>query len=287
MLPEAGTPQELGGTASIRWRTLYPASHLLARHAVQTPQSVQAPLMHDVLQLWMLQGSTSFLSPTSQSAPPIGITIMVRQRRLLPPPHVRVHPPQLLQSAHKQSTTLSQLPAFPTHGLISLIAPRQPWCSLRGPFTARSRFLTPAPQSWVQSLHSAHIVNSHTGPPKLLGHASVLHARVDTRFEAGNILPWLPPLSTSRHRNSWPPPQETEQPCQAFHAEILPLAPFPCGHPDNSLIESEHGTPLPMASLATLRVRVLCVGVVASHPAQAVQSESAQSWLAWQGPVLQ
>jgi len=228
------------------------------------------------------------MSPGAHSAPlPLGMSWISRVRRCMPPPQVRLHPPQSVQSCHVQSWTLLQLLAVPMQCLISLTGPLQPWCSLRGPCTLRCRFFTPAPQSWLQRDHSSQEENSHVGPPYLLGQSWMLQGSVFTKLSEGHSLPCVPPERTWRHLNSWPPPQVLEQWCHGSQSPMWHACPFPRGHASIFFKSPTQGKPPPVAGDKTLRFILRWVGEAPSHPFQSVQSANTQALSALQGCILQ
>mmetsp|Transcript_113576 Transcript_113576/g.178693 ORF Transcript_113576/g.178693 Transcript_113576/m.178693 type:complete len:234 (-) Transcript_113576:1009-1710(-) len=232
----------------MRWRLLKPASHLSARQVLQAPQSVHLPSIHKALHDCVAHGAISSSDSGEQANPPFrGSSATRRCRRLVPPPQVLVQPPHALQSSHRQFAMFRQLFALPMHGLISLIAPSQPASSLKGPSTLRVRFFVPEPHKFEQYDHSAHSENLHTSPPPFEGQRSIWHGSVSTRSTLGTWRPWLPPLRTCRLLKCWPPPQDTEQPCQGVHSEITASCPPPSVQPSISFTGPTHAAPSPVA----------------------------------------
>mmetsp|Transcript_50480 Transcript_50480/g.81876 ORF Transcript_50480/g.81876 Transcript_50480/m.81876 type:complete len:234 (-) Transcript_50480:980-1681(-) len=120
--PCAGVPQLLAALMMCRLRQVSPPWQL-AEHGAQFSQSPHRPSTQTWLHSPRLQGKSSFISCSSQTAPaPFGIWAMPRCLIMVPPPHDFVQPDHEPQSFHLQSRSQSGLP----QALFSASAKKQP-----------------------------------------------------------------------------------------------------------------------------------------------------------------
>mmetsp|Transcript_49032 Transcript_49032/g.136256 ORF Transcript_49032/g.136256 Transcript_49032/m.136256 type:complete len:307 (-) Transcript_49032:823-1743(-) len=194
--PTTGLPQSLGCCVTSRWRDLKPLSQL-AEHAPQSSQSPQAPSTQ-ASQLCMAHGATSDFSSGEQSLPPcVGATLIIRSRRIVPPPQVQVQALHCSQSPQAQSVAphVSSLATQPRVSLRAALQPLPP--SLAGATTWRARWTTPTPHL---AGHSDHSLQSERPQSLAPGgtQGSAPHGRVSCRPSRTQVPPFCGPASIRR-----------------------------------------------------------------------------------------